>query len=606
MGWRRKNATKGKRLYLSTVFVLVLTSVRLLLEEVTETEERVIERVRRDFRGWKPKEKSPDSIAYMRTIHVSNLTASAITIRINVIANNRLSSLRRLLSSLQAAHYDGDIVPLHVFLEANQGPELLHYVSNLEWKNGPLEVHARQSKGGLINAVVESWYPTSASEFATFLEDDIEVSPFFYLWLKRCLRTFSMDGKVHSKWAGISLFTPRIMEYHPNKLQHNYSKFDSIEGVLHTSPFLHQQPCSWGALYFPHIWQEYRLYLAYRLKGRKSHSHFRIPESRSNGWRGSWKKYMMELFWLKGYFLLYPNLPYQRSFSTNHLEAGEHIPRRSHKHHPQHYTVPLVWDASDLDVAIPRKSAFSLGDLPVLDMFGKIGFTFQSLGHLLHSRNADVKRLDKITCKEKMLQQCKEYAVDVVDFLTTEEKYSIVILNVPPVEAVEILTQLLWDSSELELLDKIIVVGSNRSTSYTTFSLFGSVGIYFVPTICLSRYQPYPLDMRITTDAVLFLDGVVSISRQGTDCMFRSWLSKRNHLAKVESMGHLSHENEKTVYYEESTVGSEDTKRHILEGEAIMVSRSFLYQYQCGPAHQLEVTFGIGNVLLDHRSSLMI
>lgn len=598
MGWRRKNATKGKRLYLSTVFVLVLTSVRLLLEEVAETEERVIERVRRDFRGWKPKEKSQGSIACMRTIHVSNLTASAITIRINVIANNRLPSLRRLLSSLQAAHYEGDIVPLHVFLEANQGPELLHYVSNLQWKNGPLEVHARQSKGGLINAVVESWYPTSASEFATFLEDDIEVSPFFYLWLKRCMHTFSLDGKVHSKWAGISLFTPRTMEYHPKKLQLNYSKFDSMKGVLRTSPLRHQQPCSWGALYFPHVWQEYRLYLAHRMKTSNRQGHFQIPESRSNGWRGSWKKYMMELFWLKGYFLLYPNLPYQRSFSTNHLEAGEHVPRRSHKHHPQHYTVPLVWDAADLDAAIPRNSAFSLGDLPVLDMFGEIGFTFQSMGHLLDSRNADFKRLKKITCKERMFQQCREYTVDLVDFLSTEEKYSIVILNVPPVEVSEILTQLLWEPSEPELLDKIIVVGSNRSASYTTFSLFGNVGIHFVPTICLSRYQPYLLDMRITTDAVLFLDGVVSISRQGTDCKFREWLGKCNHLARPESTGHLGHENEKTGCYEQPTVGRENNEGYILQRESIMVSRSFLYRYQCGPAHQLEAPFGISNILL--------
>ena len=71
-----------------------------------------------------------------------------------------------------------------------------------------------------------------------------------------------------------------------------------------------------------------------------------IPGSAVNEWSTSWKKFMMELSHLRGYTLLYPNLPNQTSFSTNHLEAGEHIGAKANKlkHNPIDFTVPLVRD----------------------------------------------------------------------------------------------------------------------------------------------------------------------------------------------------------------------------------------------------------------------
>ena len=33
-------------------------------------------------------------------------------------------------------------------------------------------------------AIVESWYPKGNHSYGVFLEDDVEVSPLFYAWLK--------------------------------------------------------------------------------------------------------------------------------------------------------------------------------------------------------------------------------------------------------------------------------------------------------------------------------------------------------------------------------------------------------------------------------------
>ena len=56
------------------------------------------------------------------------------------------------------------------------------FVNNFSWPHGQKQIVARHSKGGLINAIVESWYPADDHEWAVMLEDDIEVSPQFLVW----------------------------------------------------------------------------------------------------------------------------------------------------------------------------------------------------------------------------------------------------------------------------------------------------------------------------------------------------------------------------------------------------------------------------------------
>lgn len=45
-------------------------------------------------------------------------------------------------------------------------------------------VHHRVVHGGLLPAVVESWYPSSNDSYGLLLEDDVELSPLFYAWAK--------------------------------------------------------------------------------------------------------------------------------------------------------------------------------------------------------------------------------------------------------------------------------------------------------------------------------------------------------------------------------------------------------------------------------------
>ncbi len=67
-------------------------------------------------------------------------------------------------------------------------------VENLVWRHGSTFVHQRVVHGDLLPAVVESWFPHSNDSYGVILEDDVEVSPFFYAWVKFALLRYRYVG----------------------------------------------------------------------------------------------------------------------------------------------------------------------------------------------------------------------------------------------------------------------------------------------------------------------------------------------------------------------------------------------------------------------------
>lgn len=60
----------------------------------------------------------------------------------------------------------------------------MQMVDHFEWEHGSVFAHHRVIHGGLLPAVVESWYPHSNHSYGLLLEDDVELSPLFYAWIK--------------------------------------------------------------------------------------------------------------------------------------------------------------------------------------------------------------------------------------------------------------------------------------------------------------------------------------------------------------------------------------------------------------------------------------
>jgi hypothetical protein len=272
-------------------------------------------------------------------LHIPFIEWHKPKIQIQIITYNRPYSLLRLLASLDQAIYLGDTVSMTFNVEAEGDQTTMRLVNDFTWPFGPKRIHHRISHAGLMSAIVESWYPDDRHEYSIFLEDDIELSPLFYVWAKLALLKYRYGhtSDRHVNMFGISLYTPRIQELtYPRERINPYLEFST-----ESTPFLFQVPCSWGALYFPEQWRQFHGYMAGRLLWKRDQEYNAsqptpgsipdvfVPKSRSNSWKHSWKKYFIELVVLHGYVMLYPNFQNQTSFSTNHLEPGMHISRNS-------------------------------------------------------------------------------------------------------------------------------------------------------------------------------------------------------------------------------------------------------------------------------------
>lgn len=341
-------------LILSTVFVLITHLSTVIFPP----------RVRSSADGGSMITPAPTTRASASSPHPVRRAVTEVRYRIVVFTYLRTKGLQRLLRSLTEAYYPSSAtITLNIFFDypkpqhndTESGVErrrTLQIINNLTWRHGPLSVHRRETNVGLKSNILEAWYPTVSSseakgagssighEVCVFLEDDIELSVFWFDWALAAVEKYYLSARlsspaIHSKIVGVSLFRPI------------YDQMTYREHVVRNgnSPFLLQQPCSWGAIYFPKPWREFRdWYESFEKTGRdpvvKTE---RGHEPMSNLWgvNASWKKYLIRLMYDRGWAMVYPNLPERLVFATNHVMKGEHVTGHAHR-----YQLPLLDDST--------------------------------------------------------------------------------------------------------------------------------------------------------------------------------------------------------------------------------------------------------------------
>ncbi|KAK4763507.1 hypothetical protein SAY87_012945 [Trapa incisa] len=291
-------------------------------------------------------------------------------ISINIITQDRSTSLQRLLDSLSKAYYVGDEIPISFNMDSKVDEATIKLVGSFDWPHGPKTLRRRIIQGGLIRAVSESWYPASDDDYGLLLEDDIEVSPYYYLWIKYALLAYHYDPQVSlPELSSISLYTPKLVEVVKERPKWNPTEF--FKDIHPNTPYLHQLPCSWGAVFFPKQWREFYVYMNMRFTEDAKANPVQIPKSRTNGWQASWKKFLIDMMYLRGYVSLYPNFPNQASFSTNHMEPGAHISAKDNvvKHDKTDFEVPLLKE--DFRALLPGGKMPPASRLPSLNLFNQ-------------------------------------------------------------------------------------------------------------------------------------------------------------------------------------------------------------------------------------------
>jgi hypothetical protein len=197
---------------------------------------------------------------------------------------------------------------------------------------------------------------------------------------------------------GISLYQQKIIELRPEGRQPFDAKaLFADHGFPRTTPYLSQIPCSWGAVYFPQHWKEFHTYLTWRLSEFTiKMSQNVVPDVRSNKWSKSWKRYFIEMTYLRGYVMLYPNFDNFVSLSTNHIEVGSHVKSRS-KEQKEQFLLPLMtWpdlkgrrSPSEI-LDLPEGTMPHWNALPVLNLTGSMT-TLETLTQVGLSRKAELR-----------------------------------------------------------------------------------------------------------------------------------------------------------------------------------------------------------------------
>jgi len=360
---------------------------------------------------------------------------NTIKIQIQVITQDRPDSLARLIRSLKSSYYFGDEIHLTINMDRGADPVTKEYCHTLEWPFGQKNLRHRIAQGGLMAAVVESYYPSDDNDYAVMLEDDVELSPYYYIWTKYNILKYRYGpDRIHSnRMFGISYYGPKINElYFLGRIP--FDPTISLEGTNYPlrSPYLSQVPCSWGAVYFPEIWREFHDYFPERLKDWNGprYQNITIPESRSNRWKQSWKRFLIELIYLRGYVMLYPNYENFASFSTNHAEAGTHIHLVEGAKPNDVFSVPLMEEDIILS-GLPGGSMPNYTDLPILDLLGNVISKEELIqrGKALHSEVSLCSPNDELTFDPQDIlcfdEVKKEPVINEADIIRKERRKQI-------------------------------------------------------------------------------------------------------------------------------------------------------------------------------------
>lgn len=119
------------------------------------------------------------------------MVGNGTDLRVIVMTMNRGQSLLRLLESLGRGEYEGgECIDLDIWVDKGNGEdyeEVLRVVRGYGWEFGVKSVHERLEKAGLYEQWIYTWEGIEGGgvrEMAVILEDDLEVSPQYWRWLK--------------------------------------------------------------------------------------------------------------------------------------------------------------------------------------------------------------------------------------------------------------------------------------------------------------------------------------------------------------------------------------------------------------------------------------
>ena len=270
-------------------------------------------------------------------------TYKPVDIRFIVLTFNRPSSLHKCLDSLRHVVLDGHIGSIDIWIDRYPNGSIDEAVKaiaeDFRWPLGDVHVHVHNNHVGIYGQWIDSWRPQlNSKELAIFLEDDIDVSPWIYRWLKTV--HYRYDSKQNI--AGYCLQDSPVFRA---------AKWDSLGSLLtqRKGPVsLHRVIGTWGFVPVPRYWRQFQDWF-HLIRISRPHFHpYVIRAPMFTGWYMSYERanfsYSMWSMWFLFFtdamklFTLFPNLPtytgkVNTSLLVNRREKGLHFSKESVNEH---------------------------------------------------------------------------------------------------------------------------------------------------------------------------------------------------------------------------------------------------------------------------------
>jgi len=245
------------------------------------------------------------------------MTDSSETFRPAVIipAYSRPGALRRLLASINRAHYSDQRVHLIISMDGGADAKVVDFARAFEFAGGTVEVIERTERLGLRKHIL--WCGDQAEKYGSVivLEDDLMVDPWFYHYASHALAAYGNEHTI----AGVALYAPRYNDY-------AHLPFEPLQNGR--SAYLMQVPCSWGQAWTADQWRNFRAWYA-KSEDDVVDRDGTVPDEVSSWPASSWKKYFASYLSATGRYFVYP---YQ-SYTTNCADpGGTHLPRGADLH----------------------------------------------------------------------------------------------------------------------------------------------------------------------------------------------------------------------------------------------------------------------------------
>ncbi|MCR5733379.1 MAG: glycosyltransferase [Lachnospiraceae bacterium] len=227
-------------------------------------------------------------------------------IAVVIIAYEREASLRRLLDSVSDAIYPENAdIPLIISIDKGDNDRVKALADSFEWKHGEKRVIAHDERLGLKAHVLKCGDLTGEYGSVILLEDDLFVSPNYYLYTEQAFKVCADDERI----GGISLYN-HLFNVHVRE------PFYAIDDGYDN--YYMQFASSWGQAYNERMWNGFKDYL--KTNDNRDISGSDIPKNVS-GWSDrSWLKYNIRYLIDKDMYFLYPRV----SLTTNFMDEGEH------------------------------------------------------------------------------------------------------------------------------------------------------------------------------------------------------------------------------------------------------------------------------------------